>query len=599
MTLLILTFLLSMIAALPGEAKNALPDSLLTINKAYTYTLSDTDTSLAILQAMRQKKMEPDWRLNICEGDVYMNNRQVRRALPYYEAALDDHQLSDSLRMAVYKRLMDAYDLLQEHQRLMYYIYQLRNFAQQHHDNHFLALAEFMAGKHMHYHGERQQGYEKCRQALELMKASTNARRLNELRAFYAEYVKMYMRDGRYDDAMRASLLQEQAARERSLLPIQRLDDRAMRRVYALRATLLAVEAYHNGASRTATDPALRSASHEGLSIREAKMAEADAAYALWRQTTGGNPIDDREVLGYLILSGHNDEAATIINRYKDFLRDQGDSISFGMLSILYDDARVLLNQGLMEPASENLSTVRRIADSLHVRSARNQMSVTYQLLEEQKEDHRHQLVISWLVALLVLLVAIGIAVVYYNRIISHRNKAFQRLLNGLDAYRNANISSQPQTLEDEASAHMGTDPRVRQASQQGLPRELTPEPTPREPQDDDERLFVEMDRQVTRDKLFLKPDLSREDLMRLIGVDKNRFGRMISIFSEASNASVYINTKRVEYGALLIKQHPDYTIASIAEACGLQNTVTFNRAFRRVFGVTPSEYRANLEETV
>ncbi len=582
MTLLILTFLLSMIAALPGEAKNALPDSLLTINKAYTYTLSDTDTSLAILQAMRQRKMEPDWQLNLCEGDVYMNNRQLRRAIPYYEAALGDPHLSDSLRMAVYKRMMDVYDLLQEHERLMYYIYQLRDFAQQHHDNHFLALAEFMIGKHLHLHGDRQRGYDKCAKALELMKASTNARRLNELRAFYAEYVNMYVRDGRYDDAMRASLLQEQVARERSPMPIQRLDDRAMRRVYALRATLLAIEARR-------MEPQ-----------REVKMAEADAAYALWRQTAGGNPVDDREILGYLILSGHNDEAATIINRYKDFLRDQGDSISFGMLSILYDDARVLLNQGLMEPASENLSTVRRIADSLHVRSARNQMSVTYQLLEEQKEDHRHHLVISWLVALLVLLVVMGIAVVYYNRIITHRNKAFQRLLNGLDAYRNANISSQPQTLEDEASAHMGTDPRVRQASQQGLsPSELPPEPTPREPQDEDERLFVEMDSQVTRDKLFLKPDLSREDLMRLIGVDKNRFGRMISNFSEASNASVYINTKRVEYGALLIKQHPDYTIASIAEACGLQNTVTFNRAFRRVFGVTPSEYRANLEETV
>ena len=587
MTLLILTFLLSMIATLPGEAKNALPDSLLTINKAYTYTLSDTDTSLAILKTMRQRKMEPDWQLNLCEGDVYMNNRQLRRAIPYYEAALDDPHLSDSLRMAVYKRMMDVYDLLQEHERLMYYIYQLRDFAQQHHDNHFLALAEFMIGKHLHLHGDRQRGYDMCAKALELMKASTNARRLNELRAFYAEYVKMYMRDGRFDDAMRASLLQEQAARERSPWPIQRLDDRAMRRVYALRATLLAVEANHNGASRTATDPALRPASHEGLSIREAKMAEADAAYALWRQTTGGNPIDDREILGYLIISNHADEAVTIINRYKDFLRSQGDTISFGMLSILYDDARVLLNQGLMEPASENLSTVRRIADSLHVRSARNQMTVTYQLLEEQKQDHRHQLIISWLVALLVMLVVMGIAVVYYNRIISHRNKAFLRLLNGLDAYRNANISSQPQ-------AHEGLTP-----CELGLtPCEPTREPE-REPQDEDERLFVEMDRQVTRDKLFLKPDLSREDLMRLIGVDKNRFGRMISNFSEASNASVYINTKRVEYGALLIKQHPDYTIASIAEACGLQNTVTFNRAFRRVFGVTPSEYRANLEETV
>ena len=99
----------------------------------------------------------------------------------------------------------------------------------------------------------------------------------------------------------------------------------------------------------------------------------------------------------------------------------------------------------------------------------------------------------------------------------------------------------------------------------------------------------------MTRDKLFLKPNLNRDDLMRLIGVDKNRFGNIISRYTDASNVSVYINTKRVEYGAQLLTEHPEYTIASIATECGMSNTVTFNRIFKDVYGVTPSEYRSKM----
>lgn len=108
----------------------------------------------------------------------------------------------------------------------------------------------------------------------------------------------------------------------------------------------------------------------------------------------------------------------------------------------------------------------------------------------------------------------------------------------------------------------------------------------------DDEQLFLELDRLVDEQKLFLRSDVSRDDLARLIGVEKNRFGHIMAHHSGASNATVYINTKRVVYAASLIVEHPEYTIASIAADCGIKNTVTFNRVFKDVFGITPSAYR-------
>ena len=110
---------------------------------------------------------------------------------------------------------------------------------------------------------------------------------------------------------------------------------------------------------------------------------------------------------------------------------------------------------------------------------------------------------------------------------------------------------------------------------------------------DEDERLFIKLDKEITRNKLFLKPTFGRDSMARLIGVDKNRIGHIMSKYSNASNASVYINTKRVEYGAKLLLEHPDYTISAIAQECGMSNTVTFNRTFKEFYGITPSEYRA------
>ena len=59
-------FLLSMAC----DAKDRLPDSLLTLNKAYYYCIAKPETSLAIIEAMRQRQMAPEWQLDLVEGDV-------------------------------------------------------------------------------------------------------------------------------------------------------------------------------------------------------------------------------------------------------------------------------------------------------------------------------------------------------------------------------------------------------------------------------------------------------------------------------------------------------------------------------------------------
>ena len=191
------------------------------------------------------------------------------------------------------------------------------------------------------------------------------------------------------------------------------------------------------------------------------------------------------------------------------------------------------------------------------------------------------------LLLLIVMLVILGVVVLYYMRHIRRRNRAMLKVLNGLDAYRRAVINGEPSTSPEVVAAIEELRSIRLSGSQLSEGEE--------EPDDEDHRLYVEMDTQVTRDRLFLKPGLGREDLMRLIGVDKNRFGKMMSKYSDASNTSVYINQKRVEYGAKLLLEHPEYTISTVATECGMSNTVTFNRTFKEMYNMTPSEYREKM----
>ena len=106
--------------------------------------------------------------------------------------------------------------------------------------------------------------------------------------------------------------------------------------------------------------------------------------------------------------------------------------------------------------------------------------------------------------------------------------------------------------------------------------------------------LFRETDKRITVERLFCNPDFGRDDLVRLTGLDKNRLPAFIQKFTEL-NVTGYINSKRMEYAAYMMKRHPDYTLNAIAEACGIKSPATFIRNFKAVYGMAPSDYRKEI----
>lgn len=551
-----------MVVSLGSSAQVHLPDSLLSVNKAYTYFFTSPDTAQAILQTVRERKLEAESLIDYAEGDLNFNMRQCLKALPYFEKVKNNPAVRDSnfVQMLVLKRMMECYDAIYDEDNMIETTLQLRKKAHAIGNKAFEAMTYFMSGKWHHRNGQKEIGYSSCLEAVEEMKESDYPFKHVELRVFYLELLRMYTRDGRFDDALRMSQLQETEALQPSPALIRNARDRGLREVYALRASVLA---------------------------RAGRMAEADKAYAAWQKTVTANVIDDMNIFDYLQLSHHYDDALGVITNYHDFLQIHGDTVSFCMLSVLNKEALLLMEMGDPEQAANRGRLVGDIAQKLYKRTSGIQMQTAYELFQEQAALERKTLWLSLLGTCVVVVIVLVLVILYYVRYIRRRNIEMHHVLNSLDAYRRAVMKGASPTSPEVVAA-------IEELRAAKLPEDME-QRGGEEPDDEDRRLFVEMDTQVTRDRLFLKPGLGREDLMRLIGVDKNRFGKMMGKYSDASNTSVYINSKRVEYAAQLLLDHPEYTIATVASECGMSNTVTFNRIFKDTYNMTPSEYREKM----
>ena len=541
------------IHTLTGNATITVPDSMLTILHAY-YTTSP-DTSLAIIQTMRERQMAPQWQLDMAEGDYCYFVLDYTKALKFFQRAYDniDVKGDDERRLGLLERLVHIHDILYNDAELATFIHELKQEAKRQKSDADMAIADFIIGKRTHYHRHKQKGYNICIKAVEMMKNSDYFRKYNELCSNYADLLLMYMEDGRYNDAMRMSLLQEEAILRIKGMNAQSKNKETLRFAYGLRASLLA---------------------------RAGQQEEADRAYEEWKMQANGNSIIDKAILDYLIIYKHYQEAHDIIHHYCHMLRTQKDNYSYRMISMLTTGAQVEAALGNYDEAARHCQEIKAIADSLHIDRSESLMAKTKDIIQDKEDIARKNFKLNVLGVILIFSITIGGIVIYYTRHIRHRNKKLLKALNTLEAYRK-----------------MTTEPTITPSSPTNPSDPSDPiTPTPPSTADENERLFLKLDTKVTQDRLFLNPNFGRDDMARLIGVDKNRIGHIMAKYSDASNAAVYINTKRVEYGAKLLLTHPEYTIAAIASECGMTNTVTFNRTFKEVYGMTPSEYRANSE---
>lgn len=90
------------------------------------------------------------------------------------------------------------------------------------------------------------------------------------------------------------------------------------------------------------------------------------------------------------------------------------------------------------------------------------------------------------------------------------------------------------------------------------------------------------------------EPELSLSGLARRIGTNASRLSRVINL-GLGLNFSSFINRMRAEGVAAAIRDGDGADLLALALDMGFASKASFNRAFRAHFGISPSQYRANV----
>ena len=482
----------------------------------------------------------------IARGDSCRQEWQYNKALSFFQQAYDDPSVASNpeLQMQLLVRIMRTHYVLRHWKSLPETSYQLYNIAKKHHAPAYISMALFMRGRRFHMEGQKEKGYQTCLDAVERMKNSDYPDKNHELAAYYAILTKMYIDDERYADAIRMSDEQGRYAH------LEHKDhsncQRGKHRFYAIRLNLMEKLGRH---------------------------AEADSLYRLYGTAPITDPLCGDAVLDYFRMRGNTDACLRFIDTALQNITEDGDTIGRNMQRLINDQGDIYFQSGQYQKAAECYANMGRIADSISVRTLSHVAAEVYRAIDNEHAVARHRQMLIVTISGVVLLLTILALLARQGFIARRKNRSMMNTIQQLMRYRD-------QVIQNGDSVEMGEN------DENGEEKSI----------EEEYRRFKEVDKRIMKEHLFTQPDFGREELMRLLGVDKNMLPSLIQRYA-GTNVPGYVSNKRMEYAVQLMKQHPEYTLGAISEACGIKSPATFIRNFKNAFGMTPSEFQKNMSE--
>ena len=286
-------------------------------------------------------------------------------------------------------------------------------------------------------------------------------------------------------------------------------------------------------------------ASKARLLAAEGRLEEADSVYALMRAVPYRDIAAEMMVVPYLKMRG----------KYADIL----------------ESAQYSRGLNDYELATERYSALTKLTDSLHVN---NMNYFSKEAREDLQREHviaRQNLQLSIGISVLIILVLLMLAAFLHHLQTRKRTKMMMATIDELMYYRGVVLQN-----GDRVHVEMGEKDAASH---------------------EEKRRFKEMDKRIIKEELFRSPDFGRDDLMRLMGVDKNAIAPIVQKYAH-TNVSGYVKMKRMEYAVALLKEHPELTIAAIADMSGIKSATTFVNHFKETYGMAPSDYRASIVDS-
>ncbi|AZZ97831.1 AraC family transcriptional regulator [Pseudoalteromonas sp. R3] len=104
------------------------------------------------------------------------------------------------------------------------------------------------------------------------------------------------------------------------------------------------------------------------------------------------------------------------------------------------------------------------------------------------------------------------------------------------------------------------------------------------------QRISAKLEKAMEEDQLFMEEDLSLNKLSSAIGVSENHISETLSQLMQ-TNFFQFVNRYRISQAEKLLKE-TDMQVSSIQFEVGFNSKSTFNTAFKKATGLTPSLYR-------
>lgn len=108
---------------------------------------------------------------------------------------------------------------------------------------------------------------------------------------------------------------------------------------------------------------------------------------------------------------------------------------------------------------------------------------------------------------------------------------------------------------------------------------------------------LVNLEKLIEKDKIFTEPELKLSELADYLNISSHNLSQIINDTFDKSFID-YINSHRIKefQKRILDKENKKLTLVAIAYEVGFNSKSTFNYAFKKHTGLTPSEYKKSLQ---
>lgn len=465
-------------------------------------------------------------------NDLY-NEQKFDEALTIYEQALEKADADGRLKLR--QDIIDCHLAVGHDHEARQMMLSLMQDAAAQGNRYVEAETKFALGEQLCQAGDKAAGYPYMQEAVGLMAQCKDSDAPYTLTFYHYRLMKRAAEDEDYPRAIAESKLTEQVWRT--------LSDTA--RAERLLRPALALRAY--------------------FYLKTDSTAKADETYRQWRQHLPCSIVEEYHINYYLTERGRYQETLDIYRRYEAYTLKEKGYWSMDEEEAKLNIADIYARIGDSAQALRLTKEAYAINDSMQVLLAVSNAQELEAVYQNQAKTEKISHLRLW-VAILAFILAIIVAVLlsYRIRIVRKRkDKTIAAVVRDMVEHKEEKEKSETPDAATSAS---------------------------------EQTRFSAFDAVVNQGHLYAKPDVTRDVLVELMGVDSNTFSRIIREQSGCQNLNDYLNRKRIDYACLLMQQHPNYTVETIAQDCGFLSIRTFNRVFKSIREITPSQYLDSLE---